>query len=177
MHGILPPGVSQAVRCGLIESSGTAVNTVPGSHRAASEAEYAAARWKLRAVKVVCLRSRKGRFNAERSLLVRVELPELDQGTLLISVHLLACGKHDPPADAQCKVVAILHYATATPCLCPCSFLVFQPGFAGRQPLDIRRSPGSNPSQAPAHLPLKAQHPRPHLFDPCHACRDIPADC
>ena len=90
MHGILPPGVSQAVRCGLAESlpCSCCSQHMPGVHAAASEPEYAAARWKLRAVKVICLRSRKGRFNAERSLLLRVELPELDQGTLLICVHL-----------------------------------------------------------------------------------------
>ena len=39
-----------------------------------------AVRWKLHAVRVVCLRSLKGRFDAGRSLLLRVDLPDIHAG-------------------------------------------------------------------------------------------------
>ena len=40
----------------------------------------AAVRWKLREASAICLRSFKGSFHGERSLLVRARLPEIPEG-------------------------------------------------------------------------------------------------
>ena len=65
------------------------------------EAGPVAARWKLHTVKVVCLRSLKGRFDAGRSLLLRVDLPDVDAGDRMSAGGPAQLPKHEEAKEGK----------------------------------------------------------------------------